>query len=272
MPAHVVAYFNSSVSTSLTDVQALTDGVIPVSNFGISAIPPRAQPADDLHLIAAAAASSTVQRARVYTDGMRPFGPHYIRPAQASGAGVGPLFPDNPRLMTLFHTPILLPRSEQIHVEAVTAAAVGEPFVCLLWVASQLQPLPAAGTDVRWIRYTNTDTVSPNGWFRLTSANTAFEQSLPGGVYAVMGMEHFSATAQAARLVFAGQSERPGVIAMNSAGGAAGGVTGRNHPAFYDGSLGVFGQFQNGNWPGIEVLCNGADTSAEGYLWVAKVS
>lgn len=272
MPSHLLAYYNSSVATSLTDVPALTDGVIPVSNFGITAIPPRAQPADDLHLVAAAAVSSTLQRVRVYTDAMRPFGPLYVRPPQASGAAVGPLFPENPRLMTLFHTPILLPRSEQIHMEAVTGAPGGEPFLCLLWVASHLQPFPAAGTDLRWVRYTNTDTVAANAWFRLTSANTTFEQSLPGGTYAVLGMEHFSASAQAARLAFAGQSERPGVIAMNGGGGFAGGVTGRNHSAFYDGSFGVFGQFQNGNWPGIEVLCNGADTSAEGYLLVAKVA
>jgi hypothetical protein len=259
MPAHLVAYRTSiATGTTAQRVDAITDGVIPIRG-GIAFA--RLVPSTDFFLVAAAAVGGSVTSVRVYTDSMRPVGYDYIRPINRGG---GTLFSDNPKLQTLFDTPLRLRGSEEIRVEATQNSGADQVVHCLLWLADGLEPFPA-GVEARWIRYTDGTTVTANQWTRLSALT--FEQSLATGRYAVLGLEHFSTNGQAARLIFENQSARPGVMALS---GSNVGLN-RNHAAFYDGSFGVLGYFHSSSLPLIEVLCDAADASAEGYLRIAKI-
>jgi hypothetical protein len=71
----------------------------------------------------------------------------------------------------------------------------------------------------------------------------------------------------AARLIFGNQGSRPGVIACNSATGAAnvGGFSDSKDQydaLFRYGRAGVFGTFSHTNPPNMEVICSVADPAA----------
>jgi hypothetical protein len=96
-----------------------------------------------------------------------------------------------------------------------------------------------------------------------------FDQSLPQGLYTVVGFEHWSPGALAARLVFPGMHMRPGTLSM------AGGTTTfqaskRTDRIFYEGGIGVYGSFNSFAPPSLEVLAANADTLHEGYLTVIR--
>lgn len=78
-------------------------------------------------------------------------------------------------------------------------------------------------------------------------------------------MDHWGATAMAARLILPGCRNRPGCMARTSVTAAL------NDPIFMDGRLGVLGYFTNWQMPGIEVLCTGIDTAFEGVIKVIRI-
>jgi hypothetical protein len=100
----------------------------------------------------------------------------------------------------------------------------------------------------------------------------SFDQNLPAGAYTVVGFEHWSPTAIAARLSFPGMYLRPGTLSV--AGSALGGTmfppNVRPERLFYEGGIGVYGSFHSFAPPSIEVLTSGNDTMLEAYFTVIR--
>ncbi len=95
-------------------------------------------------------------------------------------------------------------------------------------------------------------TAQPGKWTTLAWP-TGTGGLLPDGRYALMAVEHWSLTAVAARVQFAGGIYRPGVISVR-------GKFERTHEAFYECRFGVLGLFSSFALPQFEVLCTDADT------------
>lgn len=121
-----------------------------------------------------------------------------------------------------------------------------------------------------WLRYSVTAgaAATANTWstYRETDATPlTWETTPPSGTYAIIGMDHWGATAMAARLILATYRYRPGTLARTS-------VTATwNDPLFMDGRLGILGYFTNWQMPALEVLCTGADTAFEGMIRVIRI-
>ena len=79
------------------------------------------------------------------------------------------------------------------------------------------------------------------------NGNLTFGQVLPTGRYAVVGARFRSTDMIAARLVFPGQVQRPGLPGGNA-------FTDADNPKFRFGGLGVWGEFDNTVPPTIDVL------------------
>jgi hypothetical protein len=88
--------------------------------------------------------------------------------------------------------------------------------------------------------------------------------SLPDGIYACVGGLHFGAGAVASRIIFNGQSWRPGSPSIVV-------VTDQPSPIFLNGGLGEWGRFEQTALPQIEVLCNATTSTHEYYLQFVQV-
>jgi len=94
-----------------------------------------------------------------------------------------------------------------------------------------------------------------------------FRQALRAGTYAVVGMKLNAVSGVAGRLIFGNQGARPGVLACNSATGAAnvGGFSDSKDQfdsLFRYGRAGVFGTFSHTNPPVLEIIASVADPAA----------
>lgn len=110
-----------------------------------------------------------------------------------------------------------------------------------------------------------TATALGNAW---GAGAITFEQALPAGTYAVVGMKAFSATLIAARLIFPNQGARPGCIGYATPLTGVGAI---ENPMFRNGNLGVWGTFSHTAPPQLEIMAAAADTTEEVYLDVVKV-
>jgi hypothetical protein len=111
------------------------------------------------------------------------------------------------------------------------------------------------GTPIR-VRATATVTCSTGTW---VNGTMTLDQTLPAGVYAVIGMLAVGTNLAAARLVFPASVWRPGCVAMNADKNIP-------HPLFDRHLLGCWGLFESINLPSVDFLSVGSCTSQEVYL------
>lgn len=145
-------------------------------------------------------------------------------------------------------------QNEELTVEVVHGGGAAERVTAFAFVSDTV-PTPVGG-PIYTARATSSITAVANNW---TFGNLSFEQILPAGRYAVVGMDVTTVGVEAARLVFPGNNKyRPGCIA----GGALG--TAIIPSYFRFGNLGKWGEFLNTAVPGIEVysVAGGAVTAA----------
>jgi hypothetical protein len=116
---------------------------------------------------------------------------------------------------------------------------IHEAFV---WLSDGPQA-PISG-NIFTIRATSAITLSSGIW---VNGNLTFNQVLPAGRYAVVGMRVRGANLVAARLVFPAQFHRPGVLAVASIGNVD-----PYWPRF--GRMGSFGEFENTVPPTLDAL------------------
>ncbi len=248
MAFHLVAYYDGTFAyTGLNSIPALSDPAFQRDTTTRYLIPPR-----DVSLLAAYSGANGITQARVVAPSLlRVSYPSIVPLEELASRG------QETAISKHLERPLRLVAEEGISVEAAnTGTGAAAVLVCGLG----LEPVPPG--EAFWVRYSSSVAVAAGQWALLSSVT--WGTTLPAGTYAIVGMDHFSATAIAARLVLDGFRHRPGLVAHTSPG------TTRSSAMFSDGSLGVWGHFSSRVMPGIEVLATAADASHTGYLLVVR--
>lgn len=245
---HMAAYTQLLGNTANTDIAALTDSVLTISNGHFRLV-------DNMSLVAASAQSPTLLEARLDSPTIRiPGNPFILPPLVSLLAGT------EPRVMDLTQMPFPLPQREEIAMQASSGIACGtERFTGFIWLSLGYTPPPPG--RVYWVKLTSTTAAVANVWTPLT---TTFASSLPTGYWSCIGIRGVATHGFAYRMIFPGQVYRPGALAVVA-------NTGRQAPLFIDGSLGEMGRFVNDNVPIIETLNNSTDNAHTIYLALVQV-
>lgn len=258
MAFHLAAYASSVTNGSLSPI---TDMYLPSNSNGFLLPAP-------MKIVAAYATgpeeseAAGLLSARIVAPSLARVGYPYIRPLSHN---VGE--ETDPNVMNLISHPITLPASDFVGVNAVVDDGP-HTALALLWLCDQLSPLPAG--EKFTLRFTATASVTAQRWSAV--GTVTFDQSLPPGAYTVVGFEHWSPTAIAARLVFPGMHMRPGTLSVAGTVEAKFPSNKRTDRIFYEGGLGAYGTFNSFAPPSIEVLAgaDGANVAHEGYLTVIR--
>ena len=167
----------------------------------------------------------------------------------------------------LYESPMKVPLREEFQM-LVTDGASETPDV-FLWLATDdwTQNLPQGRMTIP-VRVTATITIVGHAWSALGALT--FEQSLRGGVYAVVGAMFQGTHMTAFRLVFPrfrlyhGRKLRPGALAVNAIGDKEDPQMTWNRFIF-----GEWGRFHTFELPQLEITGNTAgSTTIEGRLWL----
>lgn len=131
----------------------------------------------------------------------------------------------------------------------------------LVWLGNGQLGNPYIGLPMFTVRFTAAVAAAAYSW---VNGAITFEQNLPVGLYAVMGMHVISDSGIGARLLFSGQGARPGCLAYDT-------IEDISNQAFRNGNLGVWGTFHTHSPPTLDMLCRTTDTSQEGWLDLIKI-
>jgi hypothetical protein len=245
---HLAMYTAAVAATAETDLTAASDGILAIQNNHF--LPQR-----PFQLWFVAAASALLTRARVVTPSARQITTPFIRPISVATNWGMPQ-----RIDTMEEGPLELKQGEEISALVTNSAATsGQNYVAMgLGIGTRTMP---AG-QIFTLRGTSTSTATANAW---TTISVTWQDVLPVGTYAVVGGEFFSSGQVAGRLIFEGQSYRPGALGITSLGNSADNI-------FRNGGLGEWGRFTNYAAPNVEVFCSSADTSHDVYLDIVKVA
>ena len=250
MAFSLICYSESQdTSGSLTNVAALTDPHIRV--IGDDVVVP-----DDINYLAAAyAVGASLTRASVVSPSIRRRYPHEVTPLDAN---------TNPSSQFVFQplsSPIQLDGGEALNFQVAENGAGAVRDSGLVWL-SDGPFAPVTGSEVFTIRATGSTTLSAFAW---TNCALTFNDTLPAGEYAVVGLQAASAGGIAARLVFTGSPWRPGVICTTTS-------TVVGNPLFRYGNMGVFGTFAHNTPPTVDFLSSSADTSETIFLDLVMIT
>ena len=111
------------------------------------------------------------------------------------------------------------------------------------------------------MRGTGTQTVVALTW---TSCTITFDENIPRGRYAIVGMRARCVSCIAARLVLPGVANRAGVLGCTA-------QTDYEHPMQRFGGLGSFGEWEDTDSFNMEFLCGAADTAQTVEIDFVKV-
>ena len=245
---HTVAYMATVATVAETDLTPVNDGIMTIQNGHFL-------PQQDMYLKYAFAGGLFLNRARIITPSFRVITPPYIRPINL---GLLPLT-ITPVADYIAH-PLKLAALEEVEVAGVNSAATSGVYTVILGLGVEQQSVAPQG-DVFTMRGVGTTTANVNQW---TGCAITWSDILPRGLYACVGLVAIGATARAARLIFQGQSWRPGCVANTL-------VSDYAHQMFRHGKLGMWGQFIGTTLPTIEFLCGAADTAQEVYLDLVRI-
>lgn len=248
MPFHMAAYTELLGTTANTDIDALTDDIITITNAHF-------QPQRDYDLVFAHVQSATLNRVRLVSPSMRQITVPFIRPIT-----LATLPATDPNVADYRSNPFRIRALEEFAMEATSDIAMGtERFTGLVGLSSGLTPMPRG--DVYTFRGTSTTAAVANTWTTLT---TTFADILPAGSYVVVGGDYVATNAIAFRLNFENQIERPGGLGFATLGL-------RSHWMFYKGGLGIWGMFTSTRNPIVQVLNNAADAVHTIHLDIVRV-
>lgn len=251
MPFHLLAWAESLALVTDDSLTPVNDQVIPLSS-GIFLLP------NDMTLFAACAFGTTLSRAKIVQPSIRVICDDFLRPIALT------LLPaDNMPWSDYRQMPFNLRMNENLDIQATTSGA-GPAVTSALAIISKNRMLdPAPMGQVYTLRGTATATAGVNIW---TAAPMTWQNTLPQGNYAIVGMTAIGTTLKAARLIIPGQIERPGCSGVATLGIRPWDLM------FNHGGLGRWGDFSNWNLPLVEVFCGSADTAQEIYLDVIPLN
>lgn len=245
---HLAAYTKTNLgNTADTDIGALTDDILTIQNthFVLQ---------QQMNLIAAAAMSATLLRAKLASPSMRQIASPFIRPI------IGAVKPAaNPNVWVMDYQPFSIPPFEEIQLLATSGVATTEAFTSLIWLQTLNENVPVG--NIIPLRFTSTTAAVANAW---SSVTITFLDTLPSGVYAMVLSECQSAQAIAHRWIISNQLHRPGFLSFTN-------LTDRMPDLYAKCQFGVMGRFRSNDLPRLQVLCNGADAAHEGYLYAIRV-
>jgi len=245
---HTIAWTASTAQAVEVDTVPLADPVIPVTAAN------HFLPQRDAKLLYIGAASANMQRARFSSPSLALVTTPFIRPISgAVGFGVPQRFQD------YTYDPIVIRGLEELVLFTFHAGAAAEQVYGIAGIDYGQEPAPVGNPYT--LRGTSAGPAVANVWTQI--AMTWFNQ-LPTGLYACIGLEAFSATNIATRLIFENQVPRPGALGIQALGNY-------DDEIFRFGELGIWGRFHNYVMPLVEVLCNAADASFEIYLDIVRI-
>lgn len=245
---HTVAWRKSIADATADDITPVPDSILPINNSHFF-------PPSDLQLLYAYFGAAGANRARLISPAFRQITTPWMRPVGlAIVPGVQPLMADYRA------NPLTIRKFEELQLEGMQTTGGAAVVVGVAGLAIS-PPGPAPAGDIFTMRGTATGTLTAGGWTQVT---VTWQDSLPNGLYAVVGLQYIGVTALAARLIFNDQTWRPGCV-------GSGLVTSRPHPMFQLGGLGIWGRFNNNIMPNVECFANAADTAEEFYMDLIRV-
>lgn len=243
--------FSESIDTAgeLTNITPLADQHIRVEGKNI--VVPNAV----ANLAAAYAVGTNLTKARVESPSLRRV---LMRDLAKFDVGLNPLYA--PGLEAMFTNPMALDASEPLRFQVAEDGTGAVRCTGLIWLSDA--PLAPVGGDIYTMRATAAGTSSTYTWVNVP---LTLDQTIPAGVYQVVGLAAYAANLIAARLVFVGESQRPGCIGAASPSGGSLDV-------FRRGNLGTWGEFEHSQPPTLDVLLSGVASGIEVYLDLLKIA
>lgn len=247
---HTLAFRQSVTNgTTNTAIAGVQDGIIGKSASGAFLLQ------EALPIRLGYAGGVNASRARIDTPNVRQVGLPYIAPIST-----GITVPTPPNLADFGEYGPSPSEADELSVQSTHTDAGAQIQFALLWVKRQRKPWHIG--DKYRIRGTATITGVVGSW---ASGAITLDQNLPAGIYEIQGMDLFGTNLLAGRLIFTGGGLRPGCLARNA-------VASIPHPAFTDGRLGAYGQFDTVSIPQLEIYVEAACTAQEVYFDIVKVS
>ncbi len=248
MPFTLVGWEESiTPATALTNITSLTDDHITESGDVIQV------PSDLTKIGLATSLMLLNDRAQIRAPSMQEQVNLELTSLQNAAEPISPLVMDN-----YLPQGIELEAGEQ--VEALISAPSGSvPGVILMWLFSTIDAIPPGKRFT--IRFTAATAAVAYTW---GSRGITLSERLRAGRYAVVGAHVTSTTMIAFRLIFTGQSNRPGALGADD-------LFDIPNAVFRDGSLGTWGTFEHNELPRLEVLCVTTDSAFIGYLDLIKI-
>ena len=247
---HLLGYHVLLGTTADTVVPAINDGIFTLQNNGF-------QPQRNVEALFAYAGSATLDRAKIVSPSNRQITTPYIRPIQES------LNPgDDPNVADFSKNPFTLRGLEVVTIEATSDIAMGTED-CFAFIGVQDQHTPAPQGNIFTLRGTSTTATTADVWSNI--GEITWEDTLPEGEFAIVGLEVDSANAIAARIIVQNQRYRPGSLSITDSAE-------RGHDMFRKGRLGLWGRFRQTAMPEIEVITEASDNSHVIYMDIIRTS
>lgn len=249
MYSHLVVYSESLAQVTDSDIDAAADGILTRRNTHLIVTEP-------YNLLAAYGTGTTLTRARFASPALTQKGSNHLWPLERSAT-----ITDDPAFMDFRDRPLVLPRNEEIQIEATTDAIGPARVEFALWLGTPewTRNIPV-GLDRQIARATVVIAAGAEGAWGLL-AEPVFEQDLFNGVWAVVGAQLVAANAVAFRLRFPdapnvrGKQHRPGALVTNALG---------DKPIDLSfGGLGEWGRFHTFTPPEVQVFGDAAGGTYE---------
>ena len=195
----------------------------------------------------------------------------------------GSAFESPPRFWDYSNNPIALRLTEEFDIFATQNSGGSETeYVACLFTDGVMTPAPAVRTGPTingvggffTLHGTATTTLTAGAWTNIPASSITFDQSLPAGTYAVVGMRAFSATGLFFRL-FPQYTPlwRPGGVCVQAYDQLD--PPGQRFVSGWGRSTsnwGVWLNFYSNTVPGLEIFAVSADTAEEVWFDVIKLS
>lgn len=204
---------------------------------------------EDGKLILAAGIGLNLSRGRLNTAAARFVGLPALVPVN-----VGTTVPNVPNIMDYSAGPLTIPRADEIEFQSTHSGAAAQLNTYLALFQFGFKPIP--GGQTYRIRGTAAVAGAASTWL---NGPITLEQTLPRGVYAIVGLDVVGTNCFAARLSIPGSPYRPGCLCRETVGAVPA-------PIFRNGTLGVYGQFDSTSQPSLDVLGIGAITTQEVFM------